>query len=533
MAGFESDCVSDPDPNQAERAKATLSRVKTGLDAGQAPALSQVVQIIRDISARADRMSVADLAECIDRDPSTMARILSIASTLGYNPTGAEIISIHHAIALIGFERIRNLAVSVLMMENAEQLYGAEANKELGALSLVSGLFAEELAQRGLEVDRDLVFVCAALRNYGRMLMATFMAEDYAAAVESAAFGKKDESFKATFGLTPLELARELLESQQLPDVILNSLQSIPPRVREAATLPPSAELAVISELGHRLAELINQPTFNTRNGAESMAALTREYGNHLLLSPEGAKSLVAYVAGRVDSFSQMGKFPRTGNRYFARLECLRDGRPLPPPYQAKPRVVVPPQAVPAADSPAQPGAAVGSGGSGKRSMDGLSRDLAGWVTAEQPDLPRIFSHVVQTLHEALALESCVLFLSGGDLSSFHADYGQGSLLDLARAHARIARGQRDVFSVCIARGEDLIMQNPADERTKAVVPEWLRSSGPARPVFILPFKGDRGVFGLFCGSASSGASLALFDRVLPSLQRLRAQLALIAGRVR
>ena len=61
-------------------------------------------------------MSVTDLAETISRDSTTMTRIIAIAGSLGYNPNGNEITSIHQAIGQIGFERIRVLAVSLLLL---------------------------------------------------------------------------------------------------------------------------------------------------------------------------------------------------------------------------------------------------------------------------------------------------------------------------------------------------------------------------------------------------------------------------------
>ena len=84
------------------RANNTLAIIKAGIESGQAPLVSQIVQVIRDLSGRADQMSVTELAETISRDPTTMSRIISIAGSLGYNPNGLKGTAIHQAIALIG-----------------------------------------------------------------------------------------------------------------------------------------------------------------------------------------------------------------------------------------------------------------------------------------------------------------------------------------------------------------------------------------------------------------------------------------------
>ncbi len=67
----------------------------------------------------------------------------------------------------IGFERIRVLAVSRLLLGTSEQKNSTDANRGIGALS--SGWFAAEMCRRGVPVDPELAFLCSALRSYGRI----------------------------------------------------------------------------------------------------------------------------------------------------------------------------------------------------------------------------------------------------------------------------------------------------------------------------------------------------------------------------
>ncbi len=212
--------------------------------------IGQIVQIIREISEKADSMSVHDLADVISRDPSTMTRILGIAGTLGYNPGGAEITSIPQAIAVVGFERIRNLAISVMLLENVEQSCGVEINRELAGLSLTGGLIAAGICKLNGKVEPDLGFLCGALRSYGRMLMATFLSEEYSKILACGAGGTvPDHVFRKNFGLTPLELGRELFHNMQLPQMILRTFQDIPEATRDRLGESPSGALLLAADL--------------------------------------------------------------------------------------------------------------------------------------------------------------------------------------------------------------------------------------------------------------------------------------------
>ena len=129
-------------------AQHTVGRVNAGMDSNRVPMVGQILKIIRDISGNSERMSVGDLVEFIGGEPTMMGRIVTIASSVGYNARGVEINSIHHAISLIGFDQVRTLAISILLLEGAHSETVARANRELAGMSLISGLVAAEICRR-------------------------------------------------------------------------------------------------------------------------------------------------------------------------------------------------------------------------------------------------------------------------------------------------------------------------------------------------------------------------------------------------
>ena len=166
-----------------EKGKLTYSQICAGMESRQVPMVSQILRIINDISGRAESLSVNDLAEFIGSEPTTLGRIISIASSVGYNSSGMEITSVHHAISVIGFDRIRTLAVSILLFESAQSEGMAATNRELAGEALVSGLMAAEVCRRGVSADPEVAFICGVMREYGRMLAATFLPKEYAEAM--------------------------------------------------------------------------------------------------------------------------------------------------------------------------------------------------------------------------------------------------------------------------------------------------------------------------------------------------------------
>ena len=512
------------------RANNTLAIIKAGIESGQAPLVSQIVQVIRDLSGRADQMSVTELAETISRDPTTMSRIISIAGSLGYNPNGVEVTSIHQAIALIGFERIRNLAVSLLLVENADQKCTADTNRETSGLALASGLLAADMCRRGVPVDPDLAFLCGALRSYGRMLMATFMADDFSSVVKLAQSGTTDATFRATFGITPLELGRELLASMSLPPIILNSLRDLPKETVHQAETNPATALVAVADFALRVAESIASPELTAENFSQTVQSIAAGYGDQFKLSPEGSRELIQSVSLELDSFSSKAGTARESTVLFNRLEAIADERPLPPAYVPAER--------PRPDASLGPGpktdTSLARNSPAGRLLGAVADEFSRLLSAPNPEPRQLFSLLIGTLQKALEIHGCIIFIKERGGPRFHAGYGCGALFNDNQT-IQLDPSEKRVFALPLKRGEDVLIQNPDDEKMRNFVPEWLRKRGQILPFFLLPVKDELGPFALVCATSTSHESFALVTRFSAELRRIRAQLAplgkLVAGR--
>jgi HD-like signal output (HDOD) protein len=453
-----------------------------------------------------------------------MSRIIAIAGSLGYNPNGVEITSIHQAIAVIGFERVRNLAMSLLLVENAESKESAETSRELGGLSLISGLFAGELGRRLPGVAPDLAFVCSALRSYGRLLMSTFMEKDYAAAMKLAASEAmtSDLSFQATFGLTPLALGRELLTNMQLPDVMLDGLRSIPEDRRKELPDDPSAATATVADLGLRLGESLMAPDLSLGNFSARMEAISREYAEALHLAPSAVKDLVKQAAQAIESFGGRGGMTSSAVALFRRVECLS--------LEREPSAGLPPKpAAPAARGSRAPTPQESAEfDSALRVLQAGADELATLVREPRPHLQRIYELTIEVLQNALNFESCVLFLIHRSSKQFLSAAGTGPMLRETRDGFVLKPNDRNVFTVALVRGEDVVIENPNDDAVRAFIPEWLRRAGKGQPLMLLPIKDENGPFALVCATSTTLSAFHLVQKMAPDLKRIRSQVALI-----
>ena len=333
--------VAAPTDSAVALAQLTVGRVSAGMDAHRVPMVGQILRIIRDLSGKSERLSVGDLVEFINGEPTIIGRIVTIASSVGYNAGGIEINSIHHAISLIGFDRVRTLAISILLLEGAHSESAAEANRELAGVSLISGLVAAEMCRRGVASDPELAFICGALRNYGRMLAATFLPEEYSGTVPSGRPGA-EASFSAVFGLSSLELGRQVMAGLLLPKSILNTLVLLSPQDRRNCSSTATSALTGAADFGLRVAELLQSPEVNHDNFERRIEALSREYDVDFYLARPEARALVHELVGVLECFRYRAGSYVGSVAMFRRLESLAAEHVLPTPVETPVRAVVP-----------------------------------------------------------------------------------------------------------------------------------------------------------------------------------------------
>ena len=311
-------------------AQLTVGRISAGMESQLMPMIGQILRIIRDISGKSEHMSVGDLVEFISGEPTMMGRIVTIASSVGYNSSGIEINSIHHAISLIGFDRVRTLAVSILLLESAHSDYTSAVNRELAGSSLIAGLVAAEMSRHCNAADSELAFLCGALRNYGRMLAATFLAEEYALAIKPAPYVSLEESFQSVFGLTTLELGRQLMDNMLLPKVILNTFVPLSLQDRRHCSASASTALIGMADFGQRFAELLPGKELDQHNFERRIESLSREYDVSFYLSRNEIRDVIHHLVGVLECFRyRAGSYVGSVNM-FRRLETLAAERVLP-----------------------------------------------------------------------------------------------------------------------------------------------------------------------------------------------------------
>jgi len=490
----------------------TVQRVHEALAHSETACVTQVLEIVQELSQKADRLSVQDLASLIGRDLTTVTKIMKAAACLGYNPSAVEVTTLPEAIAVIGYEKIRNLVLSLLLIETAEGRNCTKESKEVAALALTAGLTAQAIIAQCTSINPEQAFVCAALRQYGKLLLSSFLPDKYKEALELGGVEFFDSACGEVLGLDALELGRRILTQAQLPKAITGTLQPAPQQVVRSAGLSEADRLLVVSEFASKVCELISAPATTAEKYQEGLAELLKTYVRSVAMTEKDLKGTLESVGKMIGTFGRAQGFDGFSSLLISRMRALAEDAPWVPAPGCAPTARPPVRAQP------PPVEAV-------RAPDPFLAELSEIerLTAATPrDARQIFEHAVRAVRAALRLQSCLVFLQEQGGTLFAAAVGSGALFDEIRYQSLLDPARRDVFTVCLERGEDAVIQNPEDPKIAPFIPEWFKRSGQAGPFVLLPVQDGAGTFAILCGVVLPGQPVELNATRRQQLQTLR-----------
>lgn len=148
------------------------------------PAFPKSVQRILELTRDVNSMP-KDLVEVIDKDPVVTVKILKVVNSAYYS-LPKQITSIGHAVVYLGFNTIKNLALSIaaIGMMPKDNASGFDVQQYL-LHSLATAGLAKQLAIKMDDTDPMDCFIGGLLHDFGKVVFAQFMPNEFRKALQS------------------------------------------------------------------------------------------------------------------------------------------------------------------------------------------------------------------------------------------------------------------------------------------------------------------------------------------------------------
>lgn len=500
------------------------------------PALSSSIVRIQSLS-RSDSETLGGLTEEILKDVALTQKLLRVVNSAYYRRGGA-ISTISRAVALIGFAGIRNLALSLLLVEHMDDKRHAQQLKESFLGAVMAGTLAAELSKTAR--DSEEAFIGALMRNLGRLLTEFYLPED-ADQIRGLARGQgldgkpvepmdEQQASRKVLGLPFHELGVSVGRTWGLPDGLLRAM--VPPE----PPLPPHLSSAHPDHVGWlasaanevSVAMMVSEPA---ALGAR-LEGISKQYAKPLGLKPDDINEAAARARKRLTEMTQALNLKLAPDSPAERLlESYYEDAPNKGTAVAGP--------TPEALGLATPDTASGE----LKDSVPVARDKSSLLTAGIQDvtatmvdnfkLNEVLRMILETMYRALDLRRVIFCLRDAKTDTLIGRFGMGEGADQLKSAFQIplkpAGGAApDLFAAVCIKGVDTLISDASAPSIVARLPVFFRDRVQAPTFLLLPlatrFQGQNKIIGLIYADSGTVGDIELSEQELSLLRTLRNQ---------
>jgi putative nucleotidyltransferase with HDIG domain len=185
--------------------------------------VQKILELTRDVNC-----SPKDLVQVIDHDPVVMVKILKVVNS-AYYALPRKITSINHAVVHLGFNPIKNLALSIAAIGMLPQTSAAGFDSQQYLLhSLSTAGLARKIALRLDDADPMDCFTAGLLHDFGKAVFAQFMPVEFSQALErsKASGGSLHQALREVIGVDHTVVGAMLVEKWRFAPVLVETIRN-------------------------------------------------------------------------------------------------------------------------------------------------------------------------------------------------------------------------------------------------------------------------------------------------------------------
>lgn len=490
------------------------------------PALSNSINRIQGM-ATSETESVGNVTSEILKDVALTNKLLRLVNSAHF-ARGGSISTVSRAVTLVGFNGIRNMALSLVLLERMQDKTHASLLKEEFLRALMAGSIAGELSA-GV-CGSEEAFIGALFQNLGRLLAEFYFPEE-ARTVRGLCQSARNPVSEATASVSVLGLNYETLgtgvaKAWGLPESIQRSMRKPigEPPLRQPADL--SERLRWTAGAANEMADILLQS--EPKDVDARLTQVAKRYAKVLGASVEEIQTTTVLARKKlIDMAAAMDLHVSVGS---AAAKLLN--QPTGAAEQADHSPASGPdslsfvelhatevQSVPATSAvakPAHPVAQILSSGI-QEITDSMVEDFK---------LSDVLRMILETMFRALDFRYVVFCMRDPKVDTLTGRFGLGQGVNaLTKAfHIPLKATPTDLFSVVCLKGVDTMISDASDPHLAQRLPEWYRNAINAPTFLLLPLMIKGRPFGLIYADKAEKGGLVLDEKELALLRTLRNQ---------
>ena len=421
------------------------------------PIFKYTVHAINDVVSQ-EATSTSDLSQIILRDANLTARVLRVANSAAYNVTGSQISTISRAIVYLGFNLVRDISMSLAIIDAL--LSGEQKESALGLMaeSFHAAVQARDFAESRGDDGAEEIFIAALLKNIGEITFWCVAGEEgvqIQELIEKQNFTQKMAE-QEVLGFTLEELTVGLTRDWHLSDLLhsaINTPTMNNPRIKDIVL---AIEVSKAARKGWS-----DKETITAANKVAEHLKVDKNKVTDLLMTnaKKAAETAKVFGASSIIEFLPIEEKESKSNE----IETVFD------------------VACPIADPVLQLN---------------ILRDLSGMLF-DKPDFSLILEIVLEGIHRGVGLDRAVFALLTADKKAIKAKYALGQGGEKFTSQFHFSLQVNNIFHKLVNEQKALWIKDTQSSEMKNLVSPEIRKALACREFYIAPLLLSGRVIGL------------------------------------
>lgn len=493
------------------------------------PALSDSVSAINKLT-RSDKESINRLSNTILKDYGLTNKILRLVNSVHYRRSGGGTIStISRAVVVLGFDALRNIAVTVLLFEHMQDKGNARELKESFLRANLAGTLARAASKQFMAHEAEEAYVCALFHSVGQLLAQFYFPEEVAEIRKVILQKNCSEEIASALvlGLSFSELGIGIARHWGFPPTLINSLRPLPEGViKKPATHDES--LRVVAGFANELcAAIVSVP--KEQRGDATRAARER-FISAMQFSDNQLQGVLEKSLEELGELATILHVNLTQSPFVLHVKAWtgeREEVPVTEEAKALDRSLLGDTVLPELGEPGE----LDANGLPDAAQDILAAGIQDISNSLVDDfsLNDVLRITLETMYRAMGFQHVLLCLKDPKSGFMVGRFGFGAdTNELARKFRFPLGDAPNVFQLAISKGLDIIIADIDDPKIAGKISDWYRKIVIAKTFVLLPLLIKGKAVGLIYCDRDKAGSIVIPEKELSLLKTLRNQ-ALLA----
>lgn len=488
------------------------------------PALSESVSAINKI-ANSETESITKLSSSILKDFALTNKILRLVNSAYFRPAGGGSIStVSRAIVVLGFEAVRNIAITVLLFEHLQNKANANQLKEEFLRANLAGILAKDLCATAQIRDLEQTFICSLFHNLGRLLSQYYFPEesDEIRRVLVQKNCTEDQAALQVLGISFEEMGIAIARQWGFPPLIVGSMRKLPAGpVRKGTT--QEERLRVISGFSNELCTVIAQVLPEARD--KEMKKVMLRFAEAMTLNHREVMQTVQRSVEEVGEFARIIHLNTQQTQFGRQMRLFAKGDAT--------EAAVAVDAENSAESHETHVLSAHAEAASGEQVDAQSILTAGIQEISNTlvdgfKLNEILHIILETMYRAMGFKRVVLCIRDAKSGNMQGRFGFGpNANEVAKAFRFPLTFTPDIFHAATSKGVDILISDIDEPKIAARIPDWFRKAVPAHSFVLFPLNIKGNPVALIYADRDEAGGISIPENQLSLLRTLRNQAVL------